>query len=175
MDGPDNEPLVTFPDGDTPSEELQLDLSTGTGGGGGGGGVVCVPMSGGGGGGGDELSLTNGQLCSTDTVKFEEKRMTSASKTKVITDGFSSEQVRATLLYNFLSIIFKFLFSLRAWWQATSNSAEMKRLQTGDIDYKEETAAAAMRNKIEVDGIMAEQNAASIKVCLCVFLSAPQK
>lgn len=40
----------------------------------------------------------------------------------------------------------------------------MKRLQTGDIDYKEESAAAAVRNKIEVDGITAEQNAAAIKV-----------
>lgn len=29
-----------------------------------------------------------------DTVKFEEKRMMSASKTKVIKDGFSSEQVK---------------------------------------------------------------------------------
>lgn len=76
VDGPDNEPLITYPDGDTPSEELQLDLSTAT----------SMPMSG-------ELSLTNGQLSATDTVKFEEKRMMSASKTKVITDGFSSEQV----------------------------------------------------------------------------------
>lgn len=77
VDGSDNEPLVTFPDGgDTPSEELQLDLCAPT-----------MPMTSG------ELSLTNGQLCATDTVKFEEKRMTSASKRKVITDGFSSEQV----------------------------------------------------------------------------------
>lgn len=30
----------------------------------------------------------------SDTVKFEEKRMMSASKTKVIKDGFSSEQVK---------------------------------------------------------------------------------
>lgn len=40
-------------------------------------------------------SLTTEQMVGTtmDTVKFEEKRITSASKTKVITDGFSSEQV----------------------------------------------------------------------------------
>lgn len=49
-------------------------------------------------------------------------------------------------------------------FQATTNSAEMKRLQAGDIDYKEATAAAAVRNKIEVDGVTAEQNAAIIKV-----------
>lgn len=48
--------------------------------------------------------------------------------------------------------------------KATSNSAEMKRLQAGDIDYKEATATSAMRNKIEVDGVTAEQNAALIKV-----------
>lgn len=33
-----------------------------------------------------------------DTVKFEEKRMMSASKTKVIKDGFSSEQVKTALI-----------------------------------------------------------------------------
>lgn len=40
----------------------------------------------------------------------------------------------------------------------------MKRLQAGDIDYKEASAASAIRNKIEVDGIKAEQNAAVLKV-----------
>lgn len=51
-------------------------------------------------------------------------------------------------------------------FQATTNSAETKRLQAGDIDYKEAKAAAAVRNKIEVDGVTAEQNAAIIKVSL---------
>lgn len=41
----------------------------------------------------------------------------------------------------------------------------MKRLQAGDIDYKEASAASAIRNKFEVDGIKAEQNAAVLKVC----------
>lgn len=40
----------------------------------------------------------------------------------------------------------------------------MKRLQHGDIDYKEASAASAIRNKFEVDGIKAEQNAAVLKV-----------
>lgn len=40
----------------------------------------------------------------------------------------------------------------------------MKRLQAGDIDYKEATAASAICNKIEMDGIKAEQNAAVLKV-----------
>lgn len=42
----------------------------------------------------NELSVANDMnLSTTDTVKFEEKRTMSASKTKVIKDGFSSEQV----------------------------------------------------------------------------------
>lgn len=36
-------------------------------------------------------------MSTTDTVKFEEKRTMSASKTKVITDGFSSEQVNIVM------------------------------------------------------------------------------
>lgn len=51
----------------------------------------------------------------------------------------------------------------------------MKRLQTGDIDYKEESAAAAVRNKIEMDGIIAEQNAATIKVNICTILTISQR
>jgi hypothetical protein len=37
--------------------------------------------------------VTNGLINSADTVKFEQKRTTSASKTKIQTNGFSSEQV----------------------------------------------------------------------------------
>lgn len=40
----------------------------------------------------------------------------------------------------------------------------MKRLQAGEIDYKEAMAASAIRNKIELDGIKAEQNASVLKV-----------
>ena len=47
----------------------------------------------------------------------------------------------------------------------------MKRLQTGDIDYKEATAASAMRNKIEVNGVTAEENAAMIKVRQSVMIN----
>lgn len=41
----------------------------------------------------------------------------------------------------------------------------MKRLQTGDIDYKEAVAAADVKARIEVDGIKAEKNASILKVC----------
>lgn len=40
----------------------------------------------------NELSVSGS---TADTVKFEEKRMMSASKMKVIKDGFSSEQVNS--------------------------------------------------------------------------------
>ena len=135
--------MVTFPD-DTPTTELEC-LQPGQ----------LTGVTG-------ELALTNGHhLNAIDTVKFEEKRMTSASKTKVITDGYSSEQVGLIPHHPIVRPFQLMAFPL----QATSNSAEMKRLQTGDIDYKEASAASAIRNKIEVDGITAEQNAAVIKVC----------
>ena len=115
-----NEPLVTFPDGEGDNDDLSLQLSPTT--------KTCS-------------ELTNGQLANAavDTVKFEEKRIKSESKTKVITDGFSSEQ-------------------------ATSNSAQMKRLQAGDIDFKQAKAAAATRNRLEIDGIQTEENAALLQV-----------
>lgn len=77
VDGDDaDEPLVTFPD-ETPNGDLELELHATQ--------LPCVTPA--------ELSITNDHLNATDTVKFEEKRVVSASKTKVITDGFSSEQV----------------------------------------------------------------------------------
>lgn len=76
MDSPEgDQPLVTFPDESTSPLELELHSP-----------LDVAATS-------DGLALTNEQLNSLDTVKFEEKRMTSASKTKVVKDGFSSEQV----------------------------------------------------------------------------------
>ncbi|XP_055688003.1 NAD(+) hydrolase sarm1 isoform X2 [Lutzomyia longipalpis] len=118
VDSREDQPLVTFPDGDGPDNDLQLDLSP----------AISSSVAG-------DLATTTGAV---DTVKFEQKSMTSASKTKVVTDGYSTEQ-------------------------ASSNSAEMKRLQAGDVDYQESKAASAMRNRVEVDGISAEQNAAMLK------------
>jgi len=118
VDGNDNQ-YVTFPDDDDNEHNLVgscLDLVDPT---------KTVQMH------------ENGKII--DALKFEEKRTKTESKTKVVTDGFSSEQ-------------------------ATSNSAEVKRLQTGDIDYKEAKAAAAMRNRLEVGGVKTEENAALIQV-----------
>lgn len=119
MDGNDSEPLVTFPEGDSPTDELQLDLTT-------------VPQL-----QSELMQLQNGTL--VDTVKFEEKRTTTASKTKVVTDGFSREQ-------------------------ASSNSAKLKRVQAGDVQYEEKKAAAATMERMEMDGVKTEQNAAMMKV-----------
>ena len=86
VDDPQTEGLVTFPD-DNHDNDLPIDL---------------VP---------DEqlqhLQGTNG----IDTVKFEQKRMMNSSKTKILTNGFSSEQVRNFLNANFISKIpfFKFM------------------------------------------------------------------
>ncbi|XP_032598806.1 NAD(+) hydrolase sarm1 isoform X1 [Drosophila grimshawi] len=91
-----------------------------------------------------QLSASSGLSGSNktiDTIKFEEKRSKSMATTKVVADGFSSEQ-------------------------ATSNSAEMKRLQAGDIDYKEAKAASAVRNRLEVDGVKAEESAAVMQEAL---------
>jgi hypothetical protein len=72
VDDPSSEGLVTFPD-DPTDGDMQLDL---------------VPMT------DDQLqNVTSNGLNSSDTVKFEQKRMMNTSKTKILTNGFSSEQV----------------------------------------------------------------------------------
>lgn len=77
VDDPECEGIVSYPD-DLQSENMQLDLPSPT---------SIIP---------DDLTngqVTNGLINSADTVKFEQKRTTSASKTKIQTNGFSSEQV----------------------------------------------------------------------------------
>lgn len=70
------EPMVTFPD-DNSTTDLELSANQ----------LAQI-------GSDNELVVGGNHLNTTDTVKFEEKRMMSASKTKVIKDGFSSEQVK---------------------------------------------------------------------------------
>lgn len=126
--GDDNcQPLVTFPDSDSPTDELSLDLSAAAH-------QLCPSVS-----AAERMQLQNGCGTMVDTVQFEEKRTTSASKTKVVTDGFSREQ-------------------------ASSNSAEHKRMQAGDVQYEEKKAAAATMDRMERDGVTTEQNAAMMKV-----------
>lgn len=81
-----------------------------------------------------------------DTVKFEQKRMTSASSKKVITDSFSSEE-------------------------ATSNVANFKQIQANDVEYKEAMAASAIKNSLQIDGVKTEQNAAILQVSKQLLVS----
>lgn len=65
---------------------------------------------------------------------------------QVVTDGFSAEK-------------------------ATANSAEMRALQTGDVSYKEQSAATAARARVELDGVSAEKSVAAARVSSLVKLS----
>lgn len=76
VDVSDTQPLITDPD-ENGGISLELELQPSQ--------LACINSN--------ELALANEHLNSVDTVKFEEQRMTSASKTKFITDGFSSEKV----------------------------------------------------------------------------------
>lgn len=114
-------PSITFCDSDSPTQELEL--------------KPPLPLQ--------KSELMNGQLSnlnksSVDTLKFEEKRMTSESKTKVVTEGFSSEQ-------------------------ATSNSAQMQHYQAGDLEYKQASAGSAVMNSFKSEGITAEEKATMFK------------
>ena len=123
MDTPeDDSPIVTFPDND--HEDLSIaNIKT----------IKNELVNGSG-----SMQSLNGNG-TVSTVKFEEKRSKSESKTKVMTDGVTTEQ-------------------------QTSESERTKRLQAGDIDYKEGIKTSAVRNRLEMDGMTAEQNAAKIQV-----------
>lgn len=47
--------------------------------------------------------------------------------------------------------------------QAVNNSSETKRLQSNDVEYGEAFASSQLRNKIQLDGVSAEQNASILK------------
>lgn len=86
-------------------------------------------------------------VLSADRLKFEQKRICSASKTKVVasSDGFRSEE-------------------------ASANHAELKSVQTGDMSYTESQAQAQRRARLEIDGVTAEKSLNVLKVRLNVFL-----
>lgn len=117
--GDSSEPLVTFPDPETPTSTV---------------GPIApnVTMA---------TRAVDAGVC--DTVKFEHKATSSASSTKVITDSFSAEK-------------------------ATSNTVEMKRLQAGDVNYQEKSAAAAMRARLDIEGNTAEKSQLHKKVNIYV-------
>ncbi|CAH1711609.1 unnamed protein product [Chironomus riparius] len=102
----DSEPVVTFPD-ENKVNELHSDLTS------------------------DE-NLENTRLSLVDRMKYEEKRTMNTSKTKFLSNGFSSEQ-------------------------AMTNAAEMKKLQTNDLEFKEAKAITAVKNRFEMDGLKTEE------------------
>lgn len=110
--------MIHFPDDDDPDELRMVDLTEN----GGGKSLNANHLSGG-----------------CDSMNFEQKRLKTQSKKKIVTDGFSSEE-------------------------ATSNLAESKRLQAGDIDYQQETMSAASRNLLELKGVKTEENSAMVHV-----------
>lgn len=88
----------------------------------------------------DQLSsspLTSGSANGNNPkeLKYEQKKVTSSSKTKVVTDKNSYES-------------------------ASGQSSESRKLQAGDVSYAESSKKAATKAKIEVDGITAEKAAA---------------
>ncbi|XP_058054907.1 NAD(+) hydrolase sarm1 isoform X1 [Anopheles bellator] len=137
LDDPQGQdPLVTFPDSETDDDlsSMASALRPMNGGTNGAAGPL-VPN----GHGGGALAVNGGAGCGTiESVKYEEKKTTSESKTKVVKDGFSSEQ-------------------------ATLASAESKKLHAGDLQYQEQAALAAMSTRTEVDGVTAEEKGAILK------------
>ncbi|XP_050726423.1 NAD(+) hydrolase sarm1-like isoform X6 [Eriocheir sinensis] len=88
----------------------------------------------------DQLSsspLTSGSTNGNNPkeLKFEQKKVTSSQKTKVVTDKNSYES-------------------------ASGQSSESRKLQAGDLSYAESSKKAATKAKLEVDGITAEKAAA---------------
>lgn len=110
-------PLVTFPESDTPP-----------------------PMS-------DKapslLSSSTASVGSTaaNELKYSTARVTSASSTRVVADGYSASR-------------------------SAANSAKMRRLQHGDLQYAEHSAAGASRRMLQAEGLTAEQKAAYLQVSI---------
>ncbi|KOB74008.1 Sterile alpha and TIR motif-containing protein 1 [Operophtera brumata] len=106
-------PLVTFPESDTPP-----------------------PIS-------DKPSLMSGSSAvvgsnAANELKYSAARVTSASSTRVVADGYSASR-------------------------SAANSARMRRLQHGDLQYAERSAAGASHRLLQAEGLTAEQNAAYLQ------------
>ncbi|XP_050680741.1 NAD(+) hydrolase sarm1 isoform X1 [Leptidea sinapis] len=102
-------PLVTFPESDTPPPDKPC---------------LLAPSSG-----------ALGSSATANELKYSAARMTSASSTRVVTDGFSASK-------------------------SAANSSRSRRLQHGDVQYAEHSAAGASHRLLQAEGLTAEQNAA---------------
>lgn len=106
-------PLVTFPESDTPPPVTEKPSLLA-------GNTVAVGSS------------------AANELKYSAARVTSASSTRVVADGYSASR-------------------------SAANSARMRRLQHGDLQYAERSAAGASHRMLQAEGLTAEQNAAYLQ------------
>ncbi|XP_013180543.1 PREDICTED: sterile alpha and TIR motif-containing protein 1 isoform X2 [Papilio xuthus] len=111
-------PLVTFPESDTPPPVSDKACMLA-------GNNVPVAVGGSGSGAPNEL-------------KYATSRVTSASSTRVVADGYSASR-------------------------SAANSARLRRLQHGDLQYAERSAAGASHRLLQAEGLTAEQNDAYLQ------------
>ncbi|XP_011502464.1 PREDICTED: sterile alpha and TIR motif-containing protein 1 isoform X2 [Ceratosolen solmsi marchali] len=76
-------------------------------------------------------TITNHPTAS-EMMKFEQKKISSASKSKLVTERFTTEKEIA-------------------------NRAEIKALQAGEVSYTEQNTAIAARARVELDGLSSEK------------------
>ncbi|XP_011564296.2 NAD(+) hydrolase sarm1 isoform X3 [Plutella xylostella] len=86
------------------------------------------------------LSASAGSVgsSSANELKYSAARVTSASSTRVVADGFSASS-------------------------SAANSARMRRLQHGDVQYSERSAAGSSHRLLQAEGLTAEKNAAFLQ------------
>lgn len=106
-------PLVTFPEPDTPPPVGDMPLLS--------------------------ASSTSVGSSSANELKYSAARVSSASSTRVVTDGFSASRSEA-------------------------NSARMRSLKHGDLRYAERSAAGASHRLLQAEGLTAEQKDAYLQV-----------
>ncbi|XP_032457387.1 sterile alpha and TIR motif-containing protein 1 isoform X2 [Nasonia vitripennis] len=138
------EPLVTFPDPDTPPANDNTTILSS---------VTASPVSSVDSFGAfddidNSLNMTDMQgiknhTTSSDTMKFEQKKMTRASSTKLITEGFCAEK-------------------------AIANRAETRALQTGDVSYKGKSAESTSVARMELEGLSSENKIAAAQEHKCL-------
>ncbi|XP_063620717.1 NAD(+) hydrolase sarm1-like isoform X5 [Cydia splendana] len=109
-------PLVTFPESDTPPPVSENPL---------------LPSL-------ANAASINASLNSANKLKYSAAQVSSASSTRVVTDGYSASNSKA-------------------------NSSRMQHLQHGDLQYAERSAAGASRKLLQAEGLAAEQNAAYLQ------------
>lgn len=114
-DLPGDGPLVTFPESDTPPP------------------VGDKPL----------LSASTASIgaSAANELKYSAASVSSASSTRVVTDGFSASRSEA-------------------------NSARMRSLKHGDLRYAERSAAGASHRLLQAEGLTAEQKGAYLQVSL---------